>query len=66
MAHNDIINGSVQDLITLEKAGYNILDCVDVSLRAYITCLYLKNETTKIYLGVKSSDPVMIQTQTYL
>jgi hypothetical protein len=64
--HNDILNGSVQDLMTLEKAGYSIMDCVDVSMRAYLTCLYLKNESTKIYLGVRGGHPVLIQTQIYL
>lgn len=40
---NDIINGQYSNYNALDKAGYNISDCVDVSLKAYITCLYLKN-----------------------
>ena len=40
---NDIVFGSVENFIKLEEAGYNILDCVDVSLRAYLVSLYIKN-----------------------
>jgi len=52
----------------MEKAGFNAMDCVDISLRAYITCLYLKNEVMKISLSVKSGDQGLnsIPTQIYL
>jgi hypothetical protein len=38
---------------------------VDVSLRAYLVCLYLKNEVTKISLGV-GGEATPIGTQVYL
>jgi hypothetical protein len=42
-SQNDIINGSQANFNLLEKGGYNVFECVDISLRAYISSLYLKN-----------------------
>jgi hypothetical protein len=42
-SQNDIINGSQANYNLLEKGGYNVFECVDISLRAYISSLYLKN-----------------------
>lgn len=46
---NDLIYGNFTKIEFLEKIGYNILECPDFSLRAYISLLYLKTET-KIFL----------------
>jgi hypothetical protein len=51
---NDIILGPIRHFETLEQQDYNVLECVDMSLRAYLVSLYLKNEFTKIYLSIKS------------
>jgi hypothetical protein len=64
--YNDIFNCSVANFKELEERGYNIVDCVDVSLRAYLVSLYLKNDVTKIYLSVKNLQPTLISTQVYL
>lgn len=43
MKYNDIITGTATNFKYLEEKSYNIADCVDVSLRAYLVSLYLKN-----------------------
>ncbi len=35
-------------------------DCIDVSLRAYLSLLYLKSENIKLNLGLKHSMNVVI------
>lgn len=63
--NNDIICGSVAKYTQLEELGYNVEECVDLSLRAYLVSLYLKNELTKISLGV-GCEGVPIAPQIYL
>ena len=38
----------------LEKAGYNVGDSIDISLRAYLSALYLKNEAITVSLFLNS------------
>lgn len=40
---NDIYFGNTQSIIELEKRGYQMGDSIDVSLKAYLSCLFLKN-----------------------
>lgn len=39
---NDLICGNLVKVEFLEKMGYNIFECPDFSLRAYLSLLYLK------------------------
>lgn len=65
---NNILNGPLTKIRDLERRGCLIQECLDVSLRAYISYLYLKNDSMKIMLSVKetSSHPIEVQTQAYL
>ncbi len=40
---SNIYYGSHQKRKQLEKAGLFVNESIDISLRAYLTCLYLKN-----------------------
>lgn len=42
------------------------MDCVDVSLKAYLTCLYLKNDSMRIIISLNNYDFYEIQTQSFL
>lgn len=54
-AHNDLLLGEESILIELERRGYRIDQCIDISLRTYLSLLYLQlPQVEGIYLGFHS------------
>lgn len=49
----NIFLGKQKDIDALAKKGYPVGDCVDISLRAYLSALYLKNENLNINIIFK-------------
>jgi hypothetical protein len=40
---NDIYYGAAEDIAKLEARGFLLTECIDISLKAYLCSLYLKN-----------------------
>lgn len=62
---NDLLYGDRKKIDKLASYGFNMDDSVDVSLRAYLSLLYLKSEHIKITLGIKHA-MTMVVPQGYL
>ena len=45
---NDVILGHFDTVLALNKMGYNLYQSVDVSLRTYLSLLYLRNDSCQL------------------
>lgn len=61
---NDAYCGSRKINTMMEEAGYILTDCIDVSLRCYLSLLYLKNEqmTMMLTLGIGDNKPIEVSS----
>lgn len=50
---NDIFFGSSKMISKVEALGVLINDCVDISLKCYLSMLYLKGEYAKVILATQ-------------
>lgn len=48
---NDLFFGNTEKIEKLKKHGYCIHDSIDISLKAYLSALYLKNDYFSINMG---------------
>ena len=58
--------GVPSQIEALSTLGYNLQDCIDVSLKAYLSSLYLKSDNFDVYLGLGRSTPSKIMAQAFL
>ena len=55
--------GNFSEITKLNSIGYNLNECIDVSLKAYLSSLYLKNDTCEInFKSDKNISPIVPQT----
>jgi hypothetical protein len=52
---NDIYLGSSEQIDQLKKHGFSLNDSIDISLKAYLSAAYLKNDYFSIQIGFGSS-----------
>jgi hypothetical protein len=48
---SDVLFGRMDELLRLQQMGYAIRESIDISLRSYLSYLYLKNDVLSLSLG---------------